>query len=105
MPDRSTDPCDGLHRAVGLIGERWALLVLGALMSGPRRFSHLKQELPGISANVLSKRLQELEERGLVTRMNLPRPASVKVYSATIRGLEAGHALEALRRWGSQILI
>jgi DNA-binding HxlR family transcriptional regulator len=102
MSDCPHDFPKGLRRAVGLIGERWALLVLAALLSGPRRFSDLKQELPGISANVLTRRLQELQERGLVKRMVLPHPASVQVYSATKWGLKARPALEMLRKWASQ---
>ncbi|MBA3577769.1 MAG: helix-turn-helix transcriptional regulator, partial [Sphingomonas sp.] len=82
------DACGTAH-ALELIGERWALLVLRELMLGPRRFTELKAELPGISANVLTQRLAELEERGLVRRTRLPPPASVQVYEATRWGLEA----------------
>lgn len=88
-----------LVRAVELIGERWAILVLAELISSPRRFSNLKEDLPGISANVLARRLSELEERGLVRRTLLPRPASIKVYEATEWALEIGPILEALGRW------
>ena len=88
-----------LARAVELIGERWAILVLAELISGPRRFSHLRGDLPGISGNILAKRLTQLEERGLVRRTQLPRPASVKVYEATEWALEVGPILEALGRW------
>jgi DNA-binding HxlR family transcriptional regulator len=102
MPDRPDKFPKGVRRAVDLIGERWALLVLAALISGPHRFSRLKQELPGISANVLTRRLQELQERGLVKRMVLPHPVSVQVYSATKWGLKARPALEMLGRWASQ---
>ena len=92
-----------LRYSVDLLGERWALLVLAVLMCGPRRFSQLKQELPGISANVLSRRLQELEARGLVKRDVLPPPASVQVYAATAGGLSALPAFEKLARWGCQV--
>jgi DNA-binding HxlR family transcriptional regulator len=88
-----------LARAVELIGERWAILILAELVSGPRRFSNLREDLPGISANMLSKRLTELEERGLVRRTQLPRPASINVYEATEWALEVGPILEALGRW------
>jgi DNA-binding HxlR family transcriptional regulator len=82
-----------------LIGERWAPLVLRELMFGPRRFSDLKADLPGISANVLTQRLTELEARGLVRRAQLPPPAAVQVYQATEWGLEAAPVLRALGRW------
>src|SRR5688500_11595902 len=79
---RYEDAC-GLAHALDLIGERWAMLVLRELAYGPRRFSGLKRDLTGISANVLSQRLTELEARGLVRRSKLPPPASVQVYEAT----------------------
>ncbi len=95
---RYEDAC-GLAHALELIGERWAPLVLRELMLGPRRFSDLKADLPGISANVLAQRLAELEHRGLVRRSKLPPPASVQVYEATEWALEAGPILCALGRW------
>ena len=79
---RYDDACGTAH-GLELIGERWALLVLRELMLGARRFSDLRADLPGISANVLTQRLSELEERGLVRRRKLPPPASVQVYEAT----------------------
>ena len=65
-PKRRYDDACGTAHGLELIGERWALLVLRELMLGPRRFSELRGDLPGISANVLTQRLDELEERGLV---------------------------------------
>jgi DNA-binding HxlR family transcriptional regulator len=98
-PKRSYDDACGTAHALELIGERWAPLVLRELMFGPRRFSGLRADLPGISANVLTQRLSELEERGLVRRSKLPPPASVQVYEATEWGLEAAPVLRALGRW------
>lgn len=95
------DACGTAH-ALELIGERWALLVLRELMLGPRRFSELKADLPGISANVLAQRLGELEQRGLVRRTRLPPPASVQVYEATQWGLEAEPIVQALGRWAAR---
>jgi len=85
-----------------LLGERWAMLVLRELAYGPRRFSELKADLPGISANVLTQRLAELETRGLVRRTKLPPPASVQVYEATEWGLEAVPTIAALGRWAAR---
>jgi DNA-binding HxlR family transcriptional regulator len=96
---RSYDDACGVAHALELIGERWAPLVLRELMFGPRRFSELKADLPGISANVLTQRLTELEERGLVKKSRLPPPASVQVYQATDWGLEAAPVMRALGRW------
>src|ERR687890_2477348 len=85
---RYEDAC-GLAHAMELLGERWAMLVLRELAYGPRRFSELKSDLVGISANVLTQRLTELETRGLVRKTRLPPPASVQVYEATDWGTEA----------------
>lgn len=94
------DPC-GIARALDVVGERWALLVLRELMLGPRRFGQLQDGLPDISPNVLAQRLRDLEDDGVVRRTMLEPPASVAVYELT----ERGHALEPvlveLGRWGS----
>ena len=99
---RNYDDACGTAHGLELIGERWALLVLRELMLGPRRFSELKADLPGISANVLTQRLAELEERGLVVRRRLPPPASVQVYEATEWGLEAEPIVQVLGRWAAR---
>jgi DNA-binding HxlR family transcriptional regulator len=96
---RSYEDACGTAHALELIGERWALLVMRELMFGPRRFSELRADLPGISANVLTQRLTELEQRGLVRKARLPPPASVQVYEASDWGLEAAPLLRALGRW------
>lgn len=98
---RYDDAC-GLAHALELIGERWALLVLRELMLGPRRFSELKSDLPGISANVLTRRLTELERRGLVRKARLPPPASVQVYEATEWGREARPVIGRLGKWAAR---
>jgi len=85
-----------------LLGERWAMLVLRELAYGPRRFTELKAALVGISANVLTQRLTELEGRGLVRRTRLPPPASVQVYEATEWGLEAVPLIASLGRWAAR---
>ena len=98
---RFDDAC-GLAHALELLGERWAMLVLRELAYGPRRFSELRADLPGISANVLTQRLTELEERGLVRKVRLPPPASVQVYEATEWGVEAIPTIAALGRWAAR---
>lgn len=85
-----------------LLGERWAMLVLRELAYGPRRFSELKSDLVGISANVLAQRLTELEGRGLVRKTRLPPPASVQVYEATEWGLEVVPLIASLGRWAAR---
>lgn len=98
---RYDDGCGTAH-GLELIGERWALLVLRELLLGPRRFSQLRADLPGLSANVLTQRLAELEERGLARRRYLPPPASAQVYEATEWGLEAEPVIQALGRWAAR---
>ena len=98
---RFDDAC-GLAHAMELLGERWAMLVLRELAYGPRRFSELKADLQGISANVLAQRLTELEARGLVHKLRLPPPASVQVYEATQWGLEVVPLIAQLGRWAAR---
>jgi DNA-binding HxlR family transcriptional regulator len=91
-----------LAHALELIGERWAMLILRELAYGSRRFSELKADLPGISANVLTQRLTELEERGLVRKTRLPPPASVQVYEATPWALEVAPVIGKLGKWAAR---
>ncbi len=98
---RYEDAC-GLAHALELVGERWAMLVLRELAYGPRRFSELRADLQGISANVLTQRLTELEARGLVRKVKLPPPASVQVYQATDWGLEVIPVIASLGRWAAR---
>jgi len=96
------DPC-GVARALGTVGERWALLVVRELLFGPKRFSDLSRGLPGMSQNVLSQRLRELEEAGVVRRGRLGPPASIQVYELTERGQRLEPVLLALSAWGSRL--
>ena len=98
---RYEDAC-GLAHAMELLGERWAMLVLRELGYGARRFSELKSDLRGISANVLTQRLTELEARGLVRKTRLAPPASVQVYEATDWGLEVVPLIASLGRWAAR---
>lgn len=95
------DPC-GLARALDLVGERWALLVVRELLLGPKRFADLRRGLPGLSQNVLAQRLRELEETGVVTRRRLEPPASTWAYELTEHGRALEPALIALAAWGSR---
>ncbi len=82
-----------------LIGERWSMPLIRELMLGPRRFGDLKTSLNGISANVLTQRLEGLEVAGVLRRRKLPPPASVQVYELTPWGYEAAPIFQALGRW------
>ena len=82
-----------------LIGERWSMPLIRELLLGPRRFSDLRASLHGISANVLTQRLEGLEAAGVLIRRKLPPPASVQVYELTPWGYEAAPIFQALGRW------
>jgi DNA-binding HxlR family transcriptional regulator/putative sterol carrier protein len=95
------DGCASAH-ALDLVGERWALLVVRELVLGPKRFTDLRTGLPGISPNVLTQRLEELEEASVVRRRKLPPPASAWVYELTEWGQELESVIMALGRWGAR---
>jgi DNA-binding HxlR family transcriptional regulator len=95
------DACGTAH-ALELVGERWSLLIVRELLLGPRRFGDLKSSLKGISANVLTQRLEGLEAAGVAARRKLPPPASVQVYELTAWGMEAEEAIKSLGRWAAR---
>jgi DNA-binding HxlR family transcriptional regulator/putative sterol carrier protein len=95
------DGCATAH-ALDLIGERWALLVVRELILGPKRFTDLRAGLPGISPNVLTQRLEELEHAGVLRRRKLPPPAAAWVYELTEWGLQLENVIMALGRWGAR---
>lgn len=95
---RFDDAC-GLAHGMDLVGERWALLVVRELLLGPRRFSELRAALPGISANVLTQRLNDLEARHVVERLRLPPPANVQVYGLTEWGREIEPFVLGMAKW------
>ena len=91
-----------MAHALDLVGERWALLVVRELLFGAKRYSDLKTDLPGISTNVLSHRLDELEHAGVVLRRRLPPPAASWVYELTDWGRELEPIVKQLGRWGAR---
>jgi DNA-binding HxlR family transcriptional regulator len=95
------DRC-GVARALDVVGERWALLVVRELLLGPKRFTDLRAGLPRIGPDVLSQRLRELEQAGIVRPERLPPPVATQVYELTTRGLELESVVLALGRWGSR---
>jgi DNA-binding HxlR family transcriptional regulator len=95
------DPC-GIARGLDVVGERWALLVVRELLFGPKRFTDLHHGLPAASQNVLSQRLRELEESGVVRRRRLGPPSGAWVYELTEWGRDLEPVLFHLARWGSR---
>lgn len=95
---RYADAC-GTALALDIIGERWALLVVRELMFGALRFSDLRESLPGISANVLTQRLDGLEKNGVLFKRKLPPPVASQVYELTAFGYAAESVIMELGRW------
>jgi DNA-binding HxlR family transcriptional regulator len=94
----------GVARALELVGERWALLIVRDLLVGPKRYTDLRAGLPKIPTNVLATRLKELEQAGLVERRILPRPSGAIVYELTPYGADLEDVVLALGRWGARSL-
>jgi DNA-binding HxlR family transcriptional regulator len=96
------DALSPLAEALARVGDRWTLLVVEALLDGPRRFNDLLDQLPGIAANILSERLKRLEREGLiVARPYSDRPPRA-AYQLTAEGGELAGALRLLASWGAQ---
>jgi DNA-binding HxlR family transcriptional regulator len=95
-------PYAALADALSAVGDRWTLLVVAALLDGPRRFGELQEELPGIAANVLTQRLRQLERNALV----VARPYSERpprfVYELSSAGHELAGVLRLLAGWGAR---
>ncbi|WP_019180364.1 winged helix-turn-helix transcriptional regulator [Microbacterium yannicii] len=100
MASRSYGQYCGVTTAVELIGERWAMLIVRDLLVGPRRYTDLKQGLPKIPTNILSTRLKELQEGGVVRRVPLMNCGLV--YELTDYGRQLEPVVLALGRWGFQ---
>ncbi|MDQ6767554.1 MAG: winged helix-turn-helix transcriptional regulator [Candidatus Eremiobacteraeota bacterium] len=94
----------GLARALEIVGERWAVLIVRDLLVGPKRFTDLLHGLPRIPTNVLAARLKQLEAAGVVRRRVLPRPAGSVIYELTEYGAELEDVIVRLGRWGAKLL-
>ncbi|MEV1024727.1 helix-turn-helix domain-containing protein [Streptomyces sp. NPDC050264] len=101
MPRRSYDQYCAAARALDAVGDRWTLLIVRELLAGPRRYTDLHADLPGVSTDMLATRLKDMERDGLATRRRLPAPASAYVYELTGRGQGLLPVLLALGEWGA----
>ncbi|MBY8865530.1 winged helix-turn-helix transcriptional regulator [Streptomyces sennicomposti] len=99
-PRRSYDQYCSAARALDLVGDRWTLLIVRELLAGPRRYTDLHADLPGVSTDVLASRLKDMERDGLTARRRLPPPAAAYVYELTDRGRALLPVLQALGEWG-----
>ncbi|MGW3740131.1 winged helix-turn-helix transcriptional regulator [Streptomyces sp. NPDC005146] len=98
---RSYDQFCATARALDSVGDRWTLLIVRELLAGPRRYTDLHADLPGVSTDVLASRLKDMEQSGLATRRRLPPPAAASVYELTERGRGLLPVLAALAEWGA----
>lgn len=87
-------------RTLDLIGERWTVLIIRELLTGPRRFGDFQQSLRGLGTGLLAARLKHLEQEGLVHKVTLPPPARTPAYALTQAGQELGPAVMELAKWG-----
>jgi DNA-binding HxlR family transcriptional regulator/putative sterol carrier protein len=104
VPEHRYQQYCGAARALDVIGDRWTLLIVRELMFGPRRFTDLLDGLPGVSRNLLTQRLRELERHGIVVRNELPPPAARQVYELSNDGLDLAEAMLPLVAWGARRL-
>jgi DNA-binding HxlR family transcriptional regulator len=104
MTNRSYNQFCAMSYALDLIGDRWTMLILRELLYGPRRYTDLKQALPGIVSNLLAGRLRELEEKGLIAQRQLPPPASSIVYELTDYGQTTREIILPITRWGLHLM-
>ncbi|MDJ1138011.1 winged helix-turn-helix transcriptional regulator [Streptomyces iconiensis] len=107
MPSRSRRSYDqfcAIARALDSVGDRWTLLIVRELLAGPRRYTDLHADLPGVSTDVLASRLKHMEGEGLAERRRQARPGAGHVYELTARGRELLPVLSALSDFGAPAL-
>jgi DNA-binding HxlR family transcriptional regulator len=93
-----------MARALDRVGERWTLTIVRNLLLGPRRYSDLLEELPGITTNLLAKRLREMTAAGILEKQLTPAPLRVPVYALTPMGAALEPVIMELGRWGGRFL-
>jgi DNA-binding HxlR family transcriptional regulator/putative sterol carrier protein len=101
---RTYDQYCAVARALDVVGERWTLLLVRELLTGPKRFKDLLDGLSGIGTTLLTARLKDLEANGILRRAALPPPAGSKVYELTDLGRSLEPVVMALSRWGLKLL-
>ena len=96
----ATDPAEALARTLAVIGGKWTVEIVSALLGGPRRYGHIKATLGGISPRILSDRLKELEQQGFVTRTLYPEIPPCVDYALTDAGHTLAPIIAAMVAWG-----
>ncbi|MFE2755268.1 winged helix-turn-helix transcriptional regulator [Actinosynnema sp. NPDC059335] len=102
MEQRTYNQYCATARTLDLVGERWTLLLVRELLTGPKRFGDLQRSLRGLGTGLLAARMKHLEREGLVRRVTLPPPARTPAYALTEAGRDLGPAVLALARWGAK---
>ena len=100
MTKRSYNQQCSLAYALDIVGERWTLLLVREFMTGPKRFTDLQHNMPGMGTNLLSERLKQLEAAKVIHRRRLPPPSAAAVYELTDLGQDLSPAVVALAEWG-----
>ena len=95
-------PAAALDRALATVGDRWTLLVVAALLEGPRRFGDLQETVPGIATNMLTQRLRALQEEGLVTAERYSAKPPRYAYELSAPGRELAGTLRLLADWAAR---
>jgi DNA-binding HxlR family transcriptional regulator len=104
MPRRRYHQFCPLAKALDVIGERWTLLIVRELLSGPKRYTDLRAALPGLATDLLATRLRELQDNGLIDRREVPPPTPATVYELTSRGRALKPVIAELAHWGRPLL-
>jgi DNA-binding HxlR family transcriptional regulator len=94
-----------LAKALDVLGERWTLLIVRELLSGPKRYTDLREGLPGLATDLLATRLRELQQTGVIDRREVPPPTPATLYELTPRGHALRPAILELARWGRPLLL
>ncbi|MFE2236501.1 winged helix-turn-helix transcriptional regulator [Streptomyces sp. JL2001] len=100
MEQRTYNQYCATARTLDLVGDRWTLLLIRELLTGPKRYGDLQTSLRGLGTGLLAARLKHLEREGLVHKITLPPPARTPAYALTEAGQELGPAVLSLARWG-----
>lgn len=93
-----------LAGALDVLGERWTLLIVRELLTGPKRYTDLREALPGLATDLLATRLGELRESGVIEQRHVPPPTPARLYALTERGYALKPAILELARWGRPLL-
>ncbi len=94
-----------VERALNIVGAKWTLVILHDLMDGPKRFGELQRLIPSASAKMLTERLRDLEQHGLISRTHFPEVPPRVVYALTETGRTLWPIVDSLDRWGRRLTV